>query len=57
MTTWFEGHRNGAWGLSNPNTQDIAGYRDAVYWIQSQLDADAANLGNDTRFWAEVSPL
>ncbi|KAG5651995.1 hypothetical protein H0H81_006647 [Sphagnurus paluster] len=28
---WFAGHRNGASGLSNPNTQDIQNYKDAVY--------------------------
>ncbi|KAF8059827.1 hypothetical protein FPV67DRAFT_339557 [Lyophyllum atratum] len=34
---WFAGHRNGATGLSNPNTQDIQNYKDAVYWIRNQL--------------------
>ncbi|KAF8152577.1 hypothetical protein B0H34DRAFT_664070, partial [Crassisporium funariophilum] len=29
--TWFAGHRNGASGLANPNTQDIQNYKDAIY--------------------------
>ncbi|MFE7672628.1 carbohydrate-binding domain-containing protein [Streptomyces albidoflavus] len=57
LTTWFAGHRNGASGLENPDTQDIAHYRDAVYWIRDQIDANGSNLGNDTRFWVDVPAI
>lgn len=57
LNTWFAGHRNGSSGLANPNTADIANYRAAVYWIKAQLDADSANLGNDTRFWVQVPAI
>ena len=55
--TWFAGHRNGASGLANPNTADIQAYRDAVYWIRSQLEASSANLSSDTRFWVNVGAI
>jgi hypothetical protein len=55
--TWFAGHRNGSSGLSNPNTTDINNYKTAVYWIQTQLNANSANLSNDTRFWVQVPPI
>ncbi|KAG6853495.1 hypothetical protein C0991_003769 [Blastosporella zonata] len=35
---WFAGQRDGASGLTNPNTQDIQNYKDAVYWIRDQLE-------------------
>ncbi|WP_030268297.1 carbohydrate-binding domain-containing protein [Streptomyces sp. NRRL B-24484] len=57
LDAWFAGHRNGASGLSSPNTADIAAYKAAVYWIKAQLDADSANLGNDTRFWVQVPAI
>jgi hypothetical protein len=57
LNTWFAGHRDGTSGLSNPNTADIANYRNAVYWIKAQLDSNSANLGNDTRFWVEVPAI
>ncbi|KIQ61562.1 hypothetical protein TR51_19630 [Kitasatospora griseola] len=57
LDTWFAGHRNGASGLSNPYTADIDNYRSAVYWIKAQLDANSANLGNDTRFWVQVPAI
>ncbi|MGW4897276.1 carbohydrate-binding domain-containing protein [Kitasatospora sp. NPDC004240] len=57
LDTWFAGHRNGASGLSNPRTADIANYRAAIYWIKAQLDANSANLGNDTRFWVQVPAI
>jgi hypothetical protein len=57
INTWFAGHRNGASGLTNPNTPDINTYKTAVYWIQSQLNANSANLSNDTRFWVNVPPI
>jgi hypothetical protein len=52
---WMAGHRNGATGLSNPNTQDIQNYKDAIYWIRSQLTGTA--LTNDVRYWVEVPPI
>jgi hypothetical protein len=55
--TWFAGHRNGQTGLSNPNTQDIANYRTAVYWIQSQINSSSTYLSDDTRFWVSVPPI
>jgi hypothetical protein len=57
INTWFAGHRNGASGLANPNTSDINAYKTAVYWIQSQLNANSANVSNDTRFWVNVPPI
>ena len=55
--TWFAGHRDGQSGLSNPGTTDINNYRTAVYWIQSQLNSNSANLSNDTRFWVAVPAI
>ncbi|WP_392675163.1 carbohydrate-binding domain-containing protein [Streptomyces sp. LN785] len=55
--TWFAGHRNGSSGLSNPNTTDINNYKTAVYWIQSQINSNSANLSNDTRFWVQVPAI
>ena len=57
LDAWFAGHRNGASGLADPDTADIAAYRTAVYWIRDQLAADPANLGNDTRFWVSVPAI
>jgi hypothetical protein len=57
ITTWFAGHRNGSSGLGSPNTADIANYRTAVYWIKARIDSDAANLGNDTRYWVSVPAI
>jgi hypothetical protein len=57
INTWFAGHRNGSSGLSNPNTTDINNYRNAIYWIQNQLNANSANLTNNTRFWVNVPPI
>jgi hypothetical protein len=54
---WFAGHRNGESGLRRPDTDDIARYRRAVYWIRDQIDADPANRTNDTRFWVDVAPI
>ena len=56
-STWFAGHRNGETGLNNPNTQDIANYRTAVYWIQSQINSSSTYLSDDTRFWVSVPPI
>ncbi|MEV0845704.1 hypothetical protein AB0J21_07420 [Streptomyces sp. NPDC049954] len=57
IDTWFAGHRNGSSGIENPGTQDIANYRNAVYWIRDQIEADPAALGNDTRYWVDVTPI
>jgi len=54
---WFAGHRNGASGLSNPNTQDITNYKTAVQWIQSQIDSDSRFRTDDTRFWVDVPAI
>ena len=57
LSTWFAGHRNGASGLSNPNTSDITAYKTAVYWIQTQINKSSSNLTNDTRFWVNVPAI
>ncbi|KAL2786748.1 hypothetical protein BJX66DRAFT_346642 [Aspergillus keveii] len=54
---WFAGHRNGASGLSNPNTDDINKYKTAVYWIQQQIDSNSAYKSDDTRFWVDVEAI
>jgi hypothetical protein len=54
---WFAGHRNGATGLAKPFTGDIRRYREAVEWIQEQLNADPRYLTDDTRFWVNVGPI
>ncbi|GAA5023858.1 carbohydrate-binding domain-containing protein [Kitasatospora paranensis] len=57
IDAWFAGHRNGSSGLSNPNTTDINNYKTAVHWIKAQIDANSANLGNDTRYWVQVPAI
>lgn len=80
VSAWFAGHRNGASGLENPNTQDINSkllllqetcteileqyaydclldYRNAVYWIQSQIDSKSTYKTDDTRFWVDVPAI
>ncbi|MEO3853819.1 carbohydrate-binding domain-containing protein [Acrocarpospora sp. B8E8] len=57
INTWFAGHRNGATGLSNPNTADINAYRTAINWIRDRLNSSSANLTNDTRFWVNVPAI
>ncbi|KAK1763272.1 hypothetical protein QBC33DRAFT_248557 [Phialemonium atrogriseum] len=54
---WFAGHRNGASGLSNPNTQDINNYKNAVLWIQQQIDGNSQYKTDDTRFWVNVPAI
>ncbi|KAL4746647.1 hypothetical protein BDW72DRAFT_197495 [Aspergillus terricola var. indicus] len=54
---WFAGHRNGASGLSNPNTDDINNYKSAVYWIQEQIDSNSVYQTDDTRFWVDVQAI
>ena len=56
-TAWFAGQRAGATGLKNPNTADINSYKTAVYWIRDQLNSNAQNLKNDSRFWVYVPSL
>ncbi|KAE9378509.1 hypothetical protein N431DRAFT_462018 [Stipitochalara longipes BDJ] len=51
---WFAGHRDGSAGLSNPNTADINNYKNAVLWIQSQIESNSKYLADDTRFWVDV---
>ncbi|KAF8873872.1 hypothetical protein BD779DRAFT_1664312 [Infundibulicybe gibba] len=56
---WFAGHRNGASGLANPNTQDIQNYKDGVYWIRNQLQYynNEADMTSDVRFWVDVPAI
>ncbi|BCS21530.1 glycoside hydrolase family 134 protein [Aspergillus puulaauensis] len=56
-TTWCAGHRNGASGLDNPNTDDIATYQSAIEWIQQQIDSNEQYLSDDTRFWVDVTAI
>jgi len=53
-TVWFGGHRDGSAGLSNPNTADINNYKNAVFWIQNQIESNSKYLTDDTRFWVDV---
>ncbi|KAL2821840.1 hypothetical protein BDW59DRAFT_174045 [Aspergillus cavernicola] len=57
VDVWFAGHRNGASGLSNPYTEDIEKYKNAVYWIQQQIDSNSAYQSDDTRFWVDVNAI
>ncbi len=57
MDKWFAGHRNGQTGVKNPNTADIANYKNAVYWIRDQLSSDAKYLKDDTRFYVKVQAI
>ncbi|KAJ5222424.1 uncharacterized protein N7469_008664 [Penicillium citrinum] len=54
---WFAGHRNGESGVNNPNTPDIQGYKDAVHWIQQQIESDKKYQSDDTRFWVNVQAI
>ncbi|KAF7585351.1 hypothetical protein BBP40_011166 [Aspergillus hancockii] len=54
---WFAGHRNGATGLNNPNTDDINKYKNSVYWIQQQIDSNSRYRSDDTRFWVDVNAI
>lgn len=54
---WFAGHRNGATGLNDPWTEDIAFYKSSIQWIQSQIDSNSAYQSDDTRFWVDVTPI
>ena len=52
LYNWFAGQRGGLNGLNNPGTTDINNYRNAVYWIQSQIDN--GHQTDDIRFWAKI---
>ena len=72
---WYAGHRNGASGLANPNTDDInskspswrcedlttahprSAYKNAIYWIRTQIESDSRYRTDDTRFWVDVTPI
>jgi hypothetical protein len=55
LTKWFGGHRDGSTGLNNPNTKDINNYKNAIYWIQSQLTS--GHLSDNTRFWVNIPAI
>ncbi|KAH8783072.1 hypothetical protein F5883DRAFT_135385 [Diaporthe sp. PMI_573] len=57
LDRWVAGHRNGATGLANPNTQDIQNYRNGVNYIQTQLTTQPNGLTNDVRYWVYVVPI
>ena len=52
---WFGGQRDGQTGLNNPYTQDISNYKNAIYWIQSQIDS--GHTTDDTRFWVDIPAI
>ena len=54
-STWFAGQRDGQSGISNPNTTDINNYRNAIYWIQSQIDS--GHQTDDVRFWVTIPAI
>ncbi|KAF2023703.1 hypothetical protein EK21DRAFT_118495 [Setomelanomma holmii] len=54
---WLAGHRNGATGLANPNTQDIKNYINAVSYIEQQMLTQPNGLTNDVRYWMYVVPI
>ncbi|KAH7366680.1 hypothetical protein BKA66DRAFT_425252 [Pyrenochaeta sp. MPI-SDFR-AT-0127] len=54
---WLAGHRNGASGLANPNTQDIRNYINGVSYIEQQLLTQPNGLTNDVRYYIYVVPI
>jgi hypothetical protein len=55
---WWAGHRGGGSGLAGTWPQsDINNYRDAVFWIKSQIESDEKYKTDDTRFWVKVPPV
>jgi hypothetical protein len=52
---WFAGHRDGPSGLNNPGTTDINNYRNAIYWIQSQINN--GHQKDDVRFWVNIPAI
>jgi hypothetical protein len=51
---WWAGHRNGASGLANPDTQDIRNFRAAYDWTLGML---AGHDNDDVRVWVRVPPI
>ncbi|CRG90978.1 hypothetical protein PISL3812_08026 [Talaromyces islandicus] len=54
---WFAGHRDGSSGLANPYTQDITSYKNAVEWIQQQIESKDEYKRDDTRFWVNIPAI
>jgi hypothetical protein len=55
---WFAGHRGGQSGLDGRWSQDdINNYRQAIFWIRDQIEADATYRTDNTRFWVDVPPV
>ncbi|KAJ5692707.1 hypothetical protein N7462_002130 [Penicillium macrosclerotiorum] len=54
---WFAGHRDGESGIQDPNTADITAYKEAVEWIQQQVDSNAVYQTDDTRFWVDIQAI
>jgi hypothetical protein len=54
---WMAGHRNGATGLQNLYTQNIQNYKNAIQWIQQQIDSNSKYKWDDTRFWVNVPAI
>jgi hypothetical protein len=52
--SWWAGHRNGAAGLINPNTNDIASFKAAMDWTNEML---AGHTTDDLRFWVSVPAI
>ena len=57
LSKWFGGHRNGETGLNNYNTTDINNYKNAVYWIKSQIDSNSNYKTDNTCFWVSVPAI
>jgi len=54
VARWFAGHRNGQSGLDNPNTPDIARFREGWQWT---FDNIANHLEDDVRFWVSIPAI
>ncbi len=54
---WFAGHRHGQTGLSNPGTQDILNYKNAVLQVKWELDNHPTYQTDDTRCWSYVPAI
>ena len=51
---WFAGHRNGATGLANPNTQDINNFIAGYNWTYTNI---FNHLDDDVRFWVSLPAI
>jgi len=51
---WWAGHRNGASGLSNPNTADIQNFKAAMDWTNNMLTGHTCD---DVRFWVSIPAI